>query len=388
MYKVHYAPHGHEAYGDAEKEAVVKCLDAGWLAGNGPRTAEFERRVADYFDKRHAVFVNSGSSALELAAAVIGPPPTDTAAIVTCAQTFNTSVAPFVRAGWKIRYCDVYRTSMVPTVEQVMKVVTEHTHAILLPNLAGAKPDWAQLAKSLVGRNIVLIEDSADCMTRTPETDISITSFYASHVITAGGGGGMFMCNSAVHVHTARTLTNWGRRCASDDTEDVACRFNAQLPSGIPYDWKFTYDLWGYNFKATEMQAAFGLVQLDRLPSILAQRARVRDVYVARLQNSAVVRLPVGAERIDWMALPLLVCNSKRAALVAWLAERKIQARVCFAGNILMHPLPNFTSNQYDFPCPGADHWMANGILLGCHHGMTEQDAHYVCDALDEFKQQ
>ena len=190
--KVWYAPNKKEAYGQREIDAVVECLNDGWLAGFGPKSVEFERKVSDLFAKKHGLFVNSGSSAILLGLNALNLEPGDE--IVTPACTFSTTIAQFYNAVLNLFFCDVEFQTYVPSPEQVCEKVTDKTKVILLPNLIGSKPDWAEIRKR-VGDKIFLFEDSADTITYTPDTDVAITSFYSSHLITAAGSGGMVMFN-------------------------------------------------------------------------------------------------------------------------------------------------------------------------------------------------
>ena len=195
--KVWYAPNKFESYGEAEIKAVEEWLRDGWIAGFGPRSTKSEELVAQYFGKKYGVFVNSGSSACLLALASLQLP--KGSEVITPACTFSTTVAPMVQLGLKPVFCDVGIRTYVPSVQDVINLINENTRVIMIPNLIGNKPDWKDIRAHLIaiGReDIILIEDSADTMTHTPESDIATTSFYASHVITAGGSGGMVMFNT------------------------------------------------------------------------------------------------------------------------------------------------------------------------------------------------
>ena len=206
--KIWYAPNKKEAYGDEEIKAVIDCLNDGWLAGFGPRTIEFEEKVSKLFSKKHGLFVNSGSSAILLGLNALNLKSTDE--VITPACTFSTTLAPIIQCGLKAIFCDVEIGTYVPTADQIYEKITENTKVILLPNLIGSKPDWAKIREK-VGPNIILFEDSADTITSTPETDIAITSFYSSHLITAAGSGGMVMFNDEKLLKRATMFRDWGR---------------------------------------------------------------------------------------------------------------------------------------------------------------------------------
>jgi len=375
--KVWYAPNGFEAYGEAEIKAVEQCLRDGWLAGFGAKSIEFESRVAEEFGKRHGVFVNSGSSACLLAIAALDLP--EGAEIVTPACTFSTTVAPMVQLGYKPVFCDVGLTSYVPTVQSVIEKITPKTKAIMLPNLIGNKPNWPALRDAIYQmdrEDIYLIEDSADTITLTRESDVSTTSFYASHLITAGGAGGMVMFNDQKHVDRALQYRDWGR--VGNNSEEVHERFNHEV-DGIPYDFKFLYGVLGYNFKCSEMNAAFGLVQLDRFEEIADTRRENITRYLENLASIPQVLLPDDDIKPNWLAIPLQ--TDRRLELLTFLEENNIQTRVTFAGNITRHPI----YREYLQAFKNSDMIMRDGFLLGAHHGMDFSDVDYVCDKIKEF---
>ena len=370
--KVWYAPNKFESYGDKEIKAVEECLRDGWIAGFGPRSIKFEELVAQYFGKKYGVFVNSGSSACLLALASLQLP--KGSEVITPACTFSTTVAPMVQLGLKPIFCDVGLTTYVPSVQDVIALINENTRVIMIPNLIGNKPDWKAIREHLIsiGReDIVLIEDSADTMTHTPETDISTTSFYASHVITAGGSGGMVMFNSEKLRDVCLQFRDWGR--IGNNAEEVDQRFNHSV-DGIPYDFKFLYGVLGYNFKSSEMNAAFGLVQLERLDKFVQIRRDNIKRYLENLKDVEQILLPDDSIEPNWLAIPLQY--EDRLGLLTYLESQDIQTRVTFAGNITRHPV----YREYLQPFQNADRIMRDGFLLGAHHGMTTDDVDYVCE--------
>jgi CDP-6-deoxy-D-xylo-4-hexulose-3-dehydrase len=375
--KVWYAPNKFESYGEEEIKAVEQCLRDGWLAGFGPRSVEFEEKIAKRFGKKYGVFVNSGSSACLLALAALDLP--KGCKIITPACTFSTTLAPIIQLGFKPIFVDVGLTSYVPTVADIIAVIDEDTKAIMIPNLIGNKPNWTQLRYHLdqIGRHdIIIIEDSADTITYTEETDVATTSFYASHVITAGGTGGMVMFNDKKHVDRALQYRDWGRM--GDNSEIMDDRFNHSV-DGIPYDHKFLYDVLGYNFKCSEMSAAFGLVQLKRFKKFEDIRRANFERYLKNLKDVSEITLPDDSIKPNWLAIPLQ--TERRLELLTFLENNNIQTRVTFAGNVTRHPV----YREYLQPFENSDAIMKNGFLLGAHHGMTIEDVDYVCDKIKEF---
>ena len=382
--KVWYAPNQLEAYGEEEIKAVEQCLRDGWLAGFGPRAIEFEKKIAKEFGKKYGVFVNSGSSACLLALAALDLP--KGCKIITPALTFSTTLAPIIQLGFKPVFIDSNLTSYVPMVEDIINILRDteeemfhDVKAIMVPNLIGNKPDWKLLKKELkiIGReDIFVIEDSADTVTYTEESDVSTTSFYASHVITAGGMGGMVMFNDEKHVKKALQYRDWGR--IGDNSEDMSDRF-AHDVDGIPYDYKFLYGVLGYNMKCSEMSAAFGLVQLKRFQKFKQKRRDNVERYLENLKDVPEILLPDDSIKPNWLAIPLQ--TERRLELLNYLEDNNIQTRVTFAGNVTRHPI--YREYLQDFK--NADLVMKNGFLLGAHHGMDLDDVDYVCDKIKEF---
>jgi CDP-4-dehydro-6-deoxyglucose reductase, E1 len=375
--KIWYAPYKHEAFGQEEIDAVVESLESGWLGGQGPKSVEFEEKIAKSFGKKYGVFVNSGSSACLLAIAALDLP--KGTKIITPACTFATTLAPIIQLGYIPIFVDVDLTTYCANFEQIISSITDDTSALMLPNLIGNKPDWPRLKKALVkmGRDdIFLIEDSADTLTKTPETDVATTSFYASHVITAGGVGGMVMYNDKKYVTKCLQYRDWGR--LGNDSEIMDDRFN-HVVDGIPYDHKFLYSVLGYHMKGSEMNAAFGLVQLDRFGVNRKIRRDNIERYIKNLKGIGDLVLPDDSIEPNWLAMPLQTEN--RLELLTFLEEQNIQTRVTFAGNVTRHPV--YREYLEDFQ--NSDLIMKNGFLLGAHHGMTIDDVDYVCDKIKEF---
>ena len=375
--KVWYAPYKFESYGKQEIKAVVESLEDGWLAGFGPRTVEFEEKIAKEFGKKYGVFVNSGSSACLLALAALDLP--KGSEVITPALTFSTTLAPILQLGYKPKFIDSELTTYVPSVEAIINAISSKTKAIMVPNLIGNKPNWFKLKAALLAKgreDIIVIEDSADTITHTEYTDVSTTSFYASHVITAGGMGGMVMFNDEKHVKRALMYRDWGR--IGDNSENMDERF-AHDVDGIPYDYKFLYGVLGYNMKCAEANAAFGLVQLERFQEFKDVRRKNIERYLENLKDVKEIILPNDSIKPNWLAIPLQ--TERRLELLNFLEDNNIQTRVTFAGNVTRHP----AYREYFQPFKVADEVMAKSFLLGAHHGMNTDDVDYVTDKIKEF---
>ena len=377
MKKIWYAPNGFEAYNEEEIKAVTDCLKDGWLAGFGKKSVEFEEKVSKIFGKKYGLFVNSGSSACLLSLACLNLP--ENTEIITAACGFSTTVAPMIQLKLKPVFVDVDLNTYQGNTEQIIKAITEKTSAIMLPNLIGNKPNWKSIREHLILLNredIYLIEDSADTICKTDETDVSTTSFYASHIITAGGTGGMVMFNNEKYKKRALMIRDWGR--IGDNSEDIEKRFNHNVDN-IPYDYKFLYGALGYNMKCCEMCAAFGLVQLRKFDKFKDIRRKNFERYLHNLKDVPEIILPDDSIKPNWMAIPLQYKD--RFGLLVFLENNNIQTRVTFAGNITRHPI--YREYLQDFE--NSDLIMKNGFLLGAHHGINESDVDYVCNKIKEY---
>jgi CDP-6-deoxy-D-xylo-4-hexulose-3-dehydrase len=368
-----YAPNMFEAYGEEEISAVAACLRDGFLAP-GPRTESFEQQVSTLFSKEYGIMVNSGSSANLIALNAFGFKPGDE--VVTAACTFSTVIAPLEQLGVKPIFVDVHPSAYVPEVDAIIKAITPKTVMIWMPNLVGSKPDWKAIRSRT---DLPLWEDSCDSITLTPETDVSMTSFYASHIITAGGGGGMIMANSTAFINKCRMYRDWGR--IGNNSEDMVERFQSSV-DGIPYDGKFLYGVVGYNMKSTEMNAAFGLEQLKKLPKFKTIRRANFDRFLSNLQGTSFVPpTELAGQTCCWLAFPLM--HPRRNEVLKYLEDNNIQTRVTFAGNITRHPAYRHYLDKTSFP--NADRIMAEGFLLGCHHGTTFAQVDRACELLKAF---
>jgi len=371
--KIWYAPNKFEAYGEDEIAEVVACLRDGWLAP-GPRTELFESKVATIFGKKCGVMCNSGSSANMIGLCAMGLQKGDE--IVTPACTFSTVVAPMEQLGLVPVFCDVVPGKYVPTIDMILEKITPKTKCLFIPNLIGAKIDWKEL-RARAPKGIWLFEDSCDSITHTLESDISVISFYASHIITAGGMGGVVMFNDDKLKEKALMFRDWGR--IGNNSEDISERF-AHSVDGIEYDFKFLYGALGYNMKACEMNAAFGLAQLKKLDKFKAIRKANVNRFVENLSKvKTKYILPDNHNDFDWLAFPLM--HHDRKGVLRYLESQEVQIRVCFAGNITRHPA--YRHYLQDFPA--SDQIMAEGFLLGAHHGIDFADVDRVCELLIKY---
>jgi CDP-6-deoxy-D-xylo-4-hexulose-3-dehydrase len=267
-----------------DEEEVAACLEV--LRGGatalriGRNVRVFEQGVAELFAKRRGVMCNSGSSALYLAVELLGLPPG--AEIITSPLTFSTDVAPIVRAGLVPVFVDVDPDTYQIDVERIEAAIGSGTRAVLAPNLIGNCPDWDAIRAIADRHALLLIEDSCDCLGArlrgTPtgaRSQISVTSFALSHILTAAGTGGMVLLDDDALVDRCLTLRRWGRRSEPQlfGSRKGERHFFSDV-DGIEYDNLFIFDEVGWNFEPSELSAAFGRVQLSKLPRFLERRKR------------------------------------------------------------------------------------------------------------------
>src|SRR3990167_2220244 len=225
-----HVPYGRTVHGQDEIDAVVHVLQTSTQMGKHVRG--MEEQVASLFQKNHGIMVNSGSSANYLAIEILNLP--KGTEVITPALTFSTTVAPLVKNGLIPAFIDVESDTFNIDVDQIESMITDKTKAMMIPNLLGNCPDWKKIRAIADKYNLILIEDSADTLGATINnlssghfSDLSTTSFYGSHVITAGGNGGMLCVNDDRLATRAKLLRSWGRSSSLFvESEAVENRFN------------------------------------------------------------------------------------------------------------------------------------------------------------------
>ena len=256
-------------YGQEEIDAVVQCLNESTQMGKYSR--KFEKKIGELFQKKYCLYVNSGSSALFIGIEAFDFP--SGGEVITPALTFSTTVGCLVKNRLVPVFVDVDPLSYCINVDQIETQISSKTVAILAPNLIGNICNWPKIRQIADKHGLVVIEDSADTLGATIEgsssgkfSDMSITSFYGSHIINCAGNGGALAINDSKVMERAKLLRSWGRSSSLYDekSEKIENRFNVEL-DGIPYDAKFVFETIGYNLEGNELGAAFGLVQLKKL---------------------------------------------------------------------------------------------------------------------------
>ena len=395
MNKIYY---GYAVYDRKEINAVNEVLTKSNLTLiDGPSVKLFEKKVAKLFGKRFGLMVNSGSSANLLAIASLKLK--KGSEIITPTLTFSTTVAPIYQLGMVPHFVDVEMNKFIINTEQIEKAINKKTKAIIVPNLLGNIPNYRKIYKIAEKYRLKIIEDSADTIGYTVNkknfgkfTDIATTSFYASHIVTGAGFGGMACFNDKKLYEEAKILRGWGRSSATfNESEDIKKRFSAKV-SGIPYDGKYIFLRMGYNFLPSEISAAFGLQQIKKLNnniSIRTKNFKYLKNFFSKFQEY--VNLPITNlnARTPWLAFPLTIKKNKkfnRRDMQIYFEKNNIQTRTIFTGNILRQPImKNLKYKSIKNSSLVSDNVMENGILLGCHHGMKLNDLKYICKIFINF---
>ena len=396
--RIDYAGSVHD---DREIEAVVAVLRGGPTALRiGKHVRAMEARVAELFGKRRGVMCNSGSSALYLAVEVLGLAPGDE--IITSPVTFSTDVAPMVRAGLVPAFVDVTPDTFQIDVDRIEEMVGPRTRAVLAPNLIGNAPDWDAVRAIADRHGLMVVEDSCDALGLTlrgtptgTRSDISLTSFALSHIITAAGTGGMVCFDDDGLADRALLLRRWGRRSEVQlfgSAKGVEKRFFSTIDGDLEYDNLFIFDEVGWNFEPSELSAAFGLVQLDKLAGNLARRQRNFALTSARFARwPDLFTLPRLTEAVEtgWHMFPVLInptCGIRRSEFQQWMEAHGVDTRMVWTGNVVRQPA--FRDKPHRVPpggLPNADRVMEWGLILPNNHSMTDDDCGWIGECVDGF---
>ena len=389
-------PYGLSVHGKEEIQAVTKVLKSSTQMGKN--VSSFEKKISKLFEKKYGLMVNSGSSALLLAMETLDFPPGSE--IITPALTFSTTVGYIVRNKWVPVFVDVEEGTYCINEAKIKSLITKKTKAIVAPHLMGNIVNWKKISPFLKKRGIIIVEDSADTLGATYKNqstgkyaDISITSFYGSHIINCAGNGGMVCFNDKSKYTKAKLLRSWGRSSSLFDekSEAIENRFNIKL-DGIQYDKKFVFEKIGHNLEPSELGAAFGLVQLKKLKRNLILRERNFSLHTKFLQKYKkyfILPKQLRGSRSGWLAYPVTIKDDvpfSRTEMQIFLEKKNIQTRVVFTGNILRQPgFRKIKCKKDKKGYPEADKVMRNGILLACHHGLTKQMIRHIHKSIDEF---
>lgn len=397
-----------------DSEEMMNLVDSAlefWLT-SGRYTKKFEEEFAKYLGVRYCSLVNSGSSANLLAFMALTSPVLGEKRIkrgdeiITVAAGFPTTVAPIIQYGAIPVFVDVTIPQYNIDVSMMEKALSDKTKAVMIAHTLGNPFDLSKIKEFCDKNNLWLVEDNCDALgskyTIKGEEkftgtigDIGTSSFYPPHHITMGEGGAVYT-NNAILNKIIRSFRDWGRDCSCPSGMDNLCghRFDKQygeLPVG--YDHKYVYSHFGYNLKATDMQAAIGVAQLNKFPEFVEKRKyNFNKLKEALKDTSDKFILPEACENSIpcWFGF-VITCkpNVDRNKVVKYLEEKGIQTRNLFAGNLIKHPcFDEMRKEQKGYRVVGeltnTDIIMNKTFWVGVYPGMTEEKLEYIAKAIKE----
>jgi CDP-4-dehydro-6-deoxyglucose reductase, E1 len=397
-------PVAGKVLGAPELESLVDASLDGWLS-EGRFSERFAPALARAAGRAHALPVGSGSQANLLAVAAACShlherPLQRGDEVITPGLGFPTTVSPIYQQGLVPVYVDVEEVTLNPSLEAFADAVSDRTRAVVAAHCLGNPYDAAGLAELCHDRGIVLIEDCCDALGsslggRLVGTfgDVATFSFYPAHHMTTGEGGAV-ATDDPTWVRALGSLREWGRDCWCPTGVADACgrRFDGHY-EGLPpgYDHKYVFSHVGFNFKITDMQAALGLAQLERLDDFHAARRRnfARLDAAFRALDDRIVRpraLP-GADP-SWFGYPFALRRggaAERRRLQLFLLERKIDSRLLLAGNLSRQPGFQRLEHRLAGPLPGADRVTEASLWVGCHPALTDEMIDWIAESIHDF---
>ena len=394
--KITKIPYGQNVYDSKEINAVLQTLKKSTQMGKS--VDNFEKKISGLFSKKFGLMVNSGSSALILALKVMDFKK-DSEVITPCLN-FGTAVSSIMLSNLKPVFVDCEIETLQIDIKKIKEKITKKTKALLIPNLIGNLPNWREIRKLANKFKLMVIEDSADTLGATINnkpsgrfSDISITSFYGSHIISCAGNGGMFLTNDKSFFTRAKVLRSWGRMSTLiKDSENINKRLGIKL-KGYDYDRKFVFSEAGYNFEPSEVGASFGLIQLKKFRKFNMLRNRnfkLHYDFFKKLNNYFIVPKIEKNVKTNFLAYPIILkenLNFSRKEIQIYLEKNNIQTRPIFSGNTLRHPafscLINNVNKLNSFK--NSDYIMKYGLLVGCHQGLNKKDINFIHEKINYF---
>lgn len=384
--------------------ALVDASLDGWFT-SGRFHADFERALARFVGARSALFVNSGSSANLVALSGLTSPKLGRRAlepgdeVITVAAGFPTTVNPIIQNGLRPVVVDVELGTYDAIADRLREAVGPKTRAIMMAHTLGNPFDLDTVRELCQEHRLWLVEDSCDALGSTYDGqrtgsfgDTATVSFYPAHHITTGEGGAVFVKSPLVR-RQVESFRDWGRDCYCDTGCDNTCmkRFEwklGDLPEG--YDHKYIYSHIGYNLKATDMQAALGLSQLDKIDAFTETRKSNFAYLSKRLAGVEGLVLPRATEKSEpsWFGFPLTIDPehpANRNELMKFLDARKIGARLIFAGNLTKQPAYRHVDFRVVGDLTNTDIVMNRSFWVGVYPGLTQPMLDYIADTIIEF---
>jgi len=393
MTKISY---GKNVYDNREIKAVISTLKKSTQMGRSVKN--FENKISRLFSKKFGLMVNSGSSALILAFKILDLK--KGSEVITPCLNFGTAVSSIILSDLKPIFVDCEIETLQIDIKKIEKKITRKTKALLIPNLIGNLPNWIEIRKLANKHQLTIIEDSADTLGGKIEnkstgsfSDISITSFYGSHIISCAGNGGMLLTSNKNFFNRAKILRSWGRMSSViKDSENINQRLGIKL-KGYEYDRKFVFSEVGYNFEPSEIGASFGLIQLKKFKKFNMLRNRnfkLHFDFFKKFPNYFIVPKIEKNVSTNFLAYPIILKNNvnfSRKKFQIHLEKNNIQTRPIFSGNILRHPGFSNLINKHNRlnSFKNSDYIMKYGLLIGCHQGLSLKDILYIQNVIINF---
>ena len=398
-------PPSGKLLGEEEMQNMVAASLDAWLT-TGRFNAEFEKKLAAFLGVKYCLSVNSGSSANLVAFSTLTSPKLGGRAIkkgdevIGVAAGFPTTVNPIVQFGAIPVFVDVDIATHNVNADLIEAAITPKTKAIMLAHALGNPFNLGKVVELCKKYNLWLIEDTCDALGAEYNGqkcgtfgDIGTLSFYPAHHMTMGEGGAVFMNNPELKV-IAESFRDWGRDCycAPGCDNTCGCRFeqkHGDLPYG--YDHKYVYSHSGYNLKITDMQAACGLAQLEKLDFFIARRRENFSYLKEKLQSlTDFIHLPVATENSNpsWFGFPITLkdnCGSNRVDLLKFLDNHKIGSRLLFAGNLTKQPYFEGIDYRVVGELTHTDKTMNDTFWVGVQPALTNDHLDFVVEKMEEF---
>ena len=404
-------PYASRVYDSKEMMNLVDSALEFWLT-SGRYTDEFEKKLGEYLNVKYVSVVNSGSSAnlnafMALTSPLLGERRINRGdEIITVAAGFPTTVTPAIQYGAVPVFVDVTIPQYNIDVTKLEEAYSDKTKAVMIAHTLGNPFDLSAVKEFCDKHNLWLVEDNCDALgskyTINGEEkftgtigDIGTSSFYPPHHMTMGEGGAVYTNNPLLNK-CIRSFRDWGRDCVCPSGKDNLCghRFDKQygeLPLG--YDHKYVYSHFGYNLKATDMQAAVGCAQLEKFPSFVERRRHNFDrlrAALADIEDKVILPVPCDNSRPSWFGFLITVREGlDRKAIVEYIESHGVQTRNLFAGNLIKHPCfdeMRATGEGYRVvgTLDNTDRIMRDTFWVGVYPGMTDEMIDYMAKTIKE----
>ncbi len=397
-------PSGKLIGADELKNMIDASLD-GWLT-TGRFNEQFERKLAEFIGVKHAITVNSGSSANLVAFSALTSPKLGDRAInrgdevIGVAAGFPTTVNPIIQFGAIPVFVDVDKYTHNIDISKIEAAISKKTKAVMLAHSLGNPFNLDAVTTLCKKYNLWLVEDCCDALGSTYHGqmvgtfgDIATLSFYPAHHITMGEGGAVFTKHDELKV-IAESFRDWGRDCFCAPGKDNTCgkRFSwklGELPEG--YDHKYTYSHLGYNLKITDMQAACGLAQLDKAAQFIQARKANFAFLKERLKDcEEFISLPEPTlhSNPSWFGFPITLkenCPVTRLDLLTYLDQNKVGTRLLFAGNLLRQPYMIGANYRISGELTNTNYLMNNTFWIGVHPALTPAMLEFTAHKIETY---